>query len=536
MEGKPVVYICEGSRKISFGRIVLNERPVRRVQEHIEREATDLTIFLQELAAAGGFRGDVVRVAGFAGELEQTLLKEAYSRSWRQGNEIPIVAAGYDELEGLVIEGHPYHPCFKSRIGFHLDDNRMYGPEFQSPIRLIWLAVRSEEAELTVVGNEAYAAWAKQELGEALYNHFIASLTDQGYEPERYVFVPVHPWQWRNKAESLFFRCLADGRLVWLGEGEELYVPQQSLRTLSNRTKPLLPNVKLALNVLNTSSVRTISPRHARGGVTVTERLLEMVEQDTYLRMNRRLIVLRETASVTFRTERLPGPVRQDAAGMLGAIWRDSVQRYLGDGEEAVPFTALCHTKEDGRPFIEDWVRELGVQEWLTALLDTVVPPLVHLLYAHGVAIEAHAQNLSLVHRKGIPVSIAVKDFSGGVLIYCPEGADPGKRPETEVPGEARDVLHNALFFVNLTELAHHLERHYGFGEGRFWQLTAEAIYRYQRQHPELTARFAAFDLFEPAVFVGRLAWRRLSGNKGERDHYVPNALHAFKNQKEVNR
>src|SRR5690606_24510876 len=47
----------------------------------------------------------------------------------------------YEELEGAIDEGHPYHPCFKARTGFSLADHERYGPEAGHSFLLRWLAI-----------------------------------------------------------------------------------------------------------------------------------------------------------------------------------------------------------------------------------------------------------------------------------------------------------------------------------------------------------------------------------------------------------
>ena len=42
--------------------------------------------------------------------------------------------SSYEELESEIIEGHPYHPCFKSRTGFTIEDHKDYGPEAKQPL------------------------------------------------------------------------------------------------------------------------------------------------------------------------------------------------------------------------------------------------------------------------------------------------------------------------------------------------------------------------------------------------------------------
>jgi siderophore synthetase component len=40
--------------------------------------------------------------------------------------------------------------------------------------------------------------------------------------------MPVHPWQWQNKLLTVFAPDIARQFLIYLGEGEDQYLAQQS--------------------------------------------------------------------------------------------------------------------------------------------------------------------------------------------------------------------------------------------------------------------------------------------------------------------
>lgn len=524
--GERVTYTCCGERKLSFGRVKLTDAPIRRITAHADEEADDPALFLRELAAC--FSEEATRLAAVTREIGQTLLHDAMARFARETDAITVSADdGYDELEGDVNDGHPYHPSYKSRIGFTLHDNIAYSPDFKQRFRLLWLAVRREQALVsTVPGLDAPSFW-RSELGERLYGRFEAQLSRRGEAVQDYAFLPVHPWQWRERVATGLYRELQDGTLLALGEGYDAYTAQQSIRTLSNRTDPRKPNVKLSLGIENTSSLRHLEPRHVRNGPIVSARIAAVIAGDDYLHRELGLIALQETIGVSLRYDTLPPHVREQVGGSLGALWRQSVHTLLDEGEQAVPYTALTFVNASGLPLIDPWVRRYGAEPWLRRTLETTLPPLLHLVYAHGVAVEAHAQNLVLLHRSGVPVRLAVRDFSGGVL-FCKGGEADPSLPETNRPAEVRDVVHNALFFMCLTELCYTLERHYAVSEATFWRLTAETIDAYQRRFPALRPAFAAYDMFSPTVEVALLAKRRLIGGLERRDHEVPNALASF--------
>lgn len=521
-KGRKICYVCEGVRKLSFGRIRLSAKPLCRVAGEEEQEADDPARFLYEMAER--LPEAPALLAAFINEIEQTLLKDVMAEHGRRHTGTEMLD-DCDELEGGVTEGHPYHPCYKSRIGFDLHDNGAYGPEFKRRFKLQWIAVRRELAQVSLSELTHYETWIGQELGPVTMRQFADQLRAEAKSPEQFLYMPIHPWQWRKRSAELMLGCIDSGEIVLLGEGEDEYTAQQSIRTLSNRTSPAKANVKLSLSIVNTSSLRTLSDRHVRNGPIVSDRLRAIIESDPYLREEQPLILLREIVGISVQGGWLVPSLRDDSEGTMGVIWRESIHSKLATGEKAVPYTALCHLQADGRPWIDRWVHKGGLEVWLSALLAVTLQPLLHLLFAHGAALEAHAQNLLLVHRDGVPCRLAARDFSGGVLLYKETGANAELYPETDRPHEVRDVFHNALFFINLAELALFLEQHYGYEEVAFWGLVASGIDRYCDGHPELAEQFRLYDLFAEAAEIGQLAKRRLFGRSGQEDQRVPNVL-----------
>ncbi|HVW31668.1 MAG TPA: IucA/IucC family protein, partial [Acidimicrobiia bacterium] len=434
--------------------------------------------FLSGIGAARGAPPD--RLAGFAEELERTVANDvAARRHWR--------AATYDDLESAVIDGHRYHPAYKSRLGFDAADNAEFGPEFARPLRPVRVAAE--------VGG-------------------------------RPVVIPVHPWQWRRHAGTTW----AALRLERRPDGPDEYRAQQSIRTLANVSRPGRPSLKLALSIVNTSTARTLAPHTVANAPLITAWLERLVAGDPYLARELRPVLLGERRGVAHSPE-------------LAAIWRDSVVPYLTAGEEVAPFTALTHLDQTDRPFIAPWVKEPGVEAWTRRLLEVVLLPGLHLLVAHGVALEAHAQNVCLIHRRGRPERLVLRDFHDG-LRYSPAGlADPAARPrlratpaehlavnrnsylEADGDAEVRDFALDCLLFVNLAELALFLEDHFDLAEQRFWSMARRVVEDHRRRFPALAGRAARFDVLAPEVRVEQLTTRRLLPDTEVRTHTVRNPL-----------
>ncbi|MFE5320878.1 IucA/IucC family protein [Paenibacillus sp. NPDC056579] len=545
-DGEAVTYLCTGRTKRSFGRIRLSRTgAVRRVgSEGTESEAR-LADLVQEVL------GPVIepdRLALFMEELGQTLIKDVQAQYAAPLREFSGSERSYDELEGNIMDGHPYHPCYKSRIGFNLEDNASFGPEFKPALYPLWLVVPVDQVALAHSTALDFISFMVTELGAGTAERFVEKLKAAGKSPESYRFVPVHPWQWREITVRLLHSSIAEGEIVLLGEGEDEYRPQQSIRTLANMSHREKAYLKLPMNLINTSTGRMLAKHTVLNAPIISDWLSQLVEQDP-VAQQLDFVLLREIAGVVYdhETAPLPALVRPKTYGTLGAIWRESVHLFLREEEEASPFNALSHIERSGTPFIDPWVKAHGVEAWTRQLLNVSVRPLIHLLFAHGVALESHAQNMVLIHRNGVPVRVAFKDFHDGIRFSRRDLANPEACPvlhalsdhharvnpnsfiETDRADMVRDFVHDAFFFINLTEVCFLLEERYGLPEESFWRMVADIIHEYRREHPQHEARYQAFDLFASTIQVEQLTSRRLLGDTQIRMQEAPNPLHPFR-------
>lgn len=542
-DGQAVSYVFFGKRKLSFGRIRLSKESVKRVDALGEATEAQLSSFVIEVLSEVG---QVERLLMFIDELGQTLLKDTQAQYSNSLEEWSGFERSYDELEGNIMDGHPYHPCYKSRIGFNLPDNAAFGPEFKPQLKLVWVAASKAESKLSYSSSLEYDSFIKHELGGALLNRFNSTIVAQGHQPEDYWLIAVHPWQWREVIVKEFYRQMVEGRIIPLGEGEDAYRPQQSIRTLANYSSPQKYYSKLPMNITNTSTGRILARHTILNAPLISDWLHGLVQHDMYAKQLD-YVLLREVAGISYDPDVLPELIQAKAYGMLGVIWRESLHRYLHEGEEAAPFNGLCSIEGNGRPFIDPWLQKHGVEAWTRRLLEVAITPIIHMLFAHGVALESHAQNMILIHKEGLPVRVALKDFHDGVRFSrnhltapaaCPELFPvPAHHPkinrnsfiETDTPEVVRDFVHDAFFFINVAELCLFLEEHYELTESEFWRMAAKVIHDYQREHSEHKPRFELFNLFAETIQVEQLTKRRLFGDTELRMHDVPNPLHPFR-------
>ncbi|MQA62546.1 MAG: siderophore biosynthesis protein [Actinophytocola sp.] len=536
--GAAVRYRFTAVRRFGFDRVSV-VGTLRRETAVSSEEPESVTRFLDEVRAA--LTADDDCLTRFAHELEETLVKDALAQYVRAERSDVLREAAYDTLEGTVTDGHRYHPAYKSRIGFDIEDNLAYGPEFLRPIRPLWLAAHRSITEVTVSADRDEAGFLLAQLGEATLAEFNDRIRAAGGAPADYTLLPVHPWQWRRQVTSAFSPQLRSGELIVVGEDPHDFAAQQSIRTLSCRDEPARPYLKLALSIVNTSTSRVLAPHTVRNAPAISDWLRNVVTGDEFLRDELGLIVLGEVMGSAVTPAPAAGFARGETYGTLACIWRESLYGFLAPGERAVPFTALTAIELDGTAMIEPWLHATGVREWVGRLVDVAAIPLLHLLFRHGIGCEAHAQNMVLVLRDGVPVRVALKDFHDGVRFSRDHLADSGGCPplagtpahhvnansflETEDVDAVTGFVLDAFCFVNLAELGMLLADRFGLAEREFWAIVAERIRVYQERFPELADRFALFDVNRPGVEVEKLTSRRLVPDTEPLLHTVPNPL-----------
>ena len=514
-------YRARARRMVAYGRILIEPGSLAEGVEPV----TDASAFLADLLP--DLPGRAEDHGRFAEELARTQANHAASLA--HGTGAGLGRLSYEALEGALPDGHRYHPCFKSRIGFTPADNRAYGPEFGESIRPIWIAVHHA---IAVAGSIAAAGRQDRDLiarslDPRTRSAFEARLNGR---PEDFFLLPVHPWQWHQVAEGATEEHRNAGRLVLLGPSPHAYGAQQSIRTLADRSAPDAPSLKLALSIRNTSTARTLAPHTVLNAPIISAWLARIAADDAYLQASG-TVLLAERMGVAVTA--LPSWDRSGAMrGALSAIWRDPVTPHLRAGEGAVPFTALTH-RDGQRPFVADWIARYGVEPWLDRLLAVAMLPVVHLLLANGVAVESHQQNMVLFHQEGWPSRVALKDFHDGVRFipellpeHLPEHLDrrPALSPtppdharvnansyvEARDVEDVRDFMVDALFGVNLAELGYCLDHWFDYPESRFWERVVAALAGHCAAHPAARAGALRYRLAADTLVVEELARRRI--------------------------
>ncbi|PSV25502.1 IucA/IucC family siderophore biosynthesis protein [Photobacterium sp. GB-56] len=492
---------------------------------------------------------DIVRDLPALEQVKLSIIEEFKQTSnlcrWNQDN-IPARdsrrQASFIELEAQLDEGHPYHPSFKARTGFNFLDHQCYGPEAGESFCLHWIAIKRTHFR-SHLPDEHDRFWSS-ELDQDHWQTLSFILSQQQGNWQEYALLPVHPWQWRQLHKEDFPSLLDQKIIIDLGELGDQYVASQSVRTLLNVTNKAKANIKLPLNMVNTSSKRTLAGYSVCLAPEISTWLETIVSQDPELSG---LDILAEYAGGIYVP--LGKTVECDPlSDQLAVIFRESLEKKLSPEQTAVPFNALMMVEQDGQPFIDHWIDKYGLVPWLSQLIEVAVIPIWHLLVKYGVGTEPHGQNMVLVHRNGWPEKIIIRDFHESVEYHSAFLSTEFPAPDlalleptlAKAPLDIfyamssvellRELVMDTLFIYNLAEVSHLIEWHYGGTERQFWQLVENKLEQYSAAHPELADRIAQLDYQSTSIATESLLARKFQAKKQECHHIVSNALScAFK-------
>ncbi|MEU1133729.1 IucA/IucC family siderophore biosynthesis protein [Streptomyces sp. NPDC005900] len=523
-EGAYVVRSDDGLTRYRFTARVLRldhwQIDAESITRH--RDGTELPLdmleFCTELRGALGLSDAILPV--YLEEISSTLSGTCYKLTKPALSAAELSRAGFQEIETGMTEGHPCFVANNGRLGFGVHEYLSYAPETASPVRLIWLAARKDRAAFTAGAGLDHESFFRAELGEETLARFGRVLTDQGLDPEEYLLIPVHPWQWWNKLSVTFAAEVARQRLVCLGEGDDEYLAQQSIRTFFNRTSPEKHYVKTALSVINMGFMRGLSAAYMEATPAINDWLAQLVETDETLR-GTGLTIIRERAAVGYRhleyeaaTDRY-SPYRK----MLAALWRESPVASLGEGEQLATMASLLHVDRDGASFAGALVARSGLAptEWLRRYLHAYLTPLLHSFYAYDLVFMPHGENVILVLKDGVVQRAIFKDIAEEIAVMDPDAVLPPvvERIRVEVPEDKKLLsIFTDVFDCFFRFLSANLVTEGLIDEDAFWAAVAECVTAYQEATPHLADKFRRYDLFAPEFALSCLNRLQLRDNE----------------------
>ncbi|KAK6509773.1 hypothetical protein TWF481_004503 [Arthrobotrys musiformis] len=317
------------------------------------------------------------------------------------------------ELDDFDAEGHPTHPCRRTRLRFSPADSLTFAPDSGTTVSGKIVAVRRGQLILSGPG-----------FSETLREHYpfindaaSAALSRGGKNPDEFELILVHPFQFETVLPRIYNSEISSGTIVPLSEVTIACRATSSTRTLVS----VVPGIqgkrlsfKTAIDVQITSTCRTISHESVRNGPYVSALLTRLLSDEN------RVSCIAERASVAFSPETNCTNSRQRGLSML---LRDDVADYIVPGEVIIGCAGLI-TKSpiSGKPLVVELVnylaqngdQGLAAREFVDKYADLLLSAALPLVWKHGIALEAHLQNTLLVlDASRNPVRLLLRDFAG---------------------------------------------------------------------------------------------------------------------------
>ncbi|MGW5613872.1 IucA/IucC family protein [Streptomyces sp. NPDC003877] len=523
-EGTYVVRSDDGLTRYTFAATIraldhwqVDAESITRHRDGAELPLAALDFFI-ELQKSLGLSDSILPV--YLEEISSTLSGTCYKLTKPRTTAAELARADFQTVETSMTEGHPCFVANNGRLGFGIHEYLSYAPETASPVRLVWLAAHRSRAAFTAGVGIEYESFIRQELGEETVERFHAVLRDQDLDPADYLLIPVHPWQWWNKLSVTFAAEVARRHLVCLGEGDDEYLAQQSIRTFFNRTSPEKHYVKTALSVINMGFMRGLSAAYMEATPAINDWLAQLIEGDPVLKATG-LSIIRERAAVGYRhleyeqaTDRY-SPYRK----MLAALWRESPVPSLQEGEQLATMASLVHVDDEGASVAGALIERSGLAptEWLRRYLQAYFTPLLHSFYAYDLVFMPHGENVILVLKDGVVQRAIYKDIAEEIAVMDPDAVLPPavERLRVEVPEDKKLLsIFTDVFDCFFRFLAANLATEGILREDDFWRTVAEVTRAYQESRPELAEKFAQYDMFAPEFALSCLNRLQLRNNQ----------------------
>jgi siderophore synthetase component len=469
---------------------IVDEESIRRLIDG-KGAALDAQQLILELQQLLGLSDELLPL--YLEEIASTLSSSMFKIERGSTSADALVNAEFQEVEAAMTEGHPGFVANNGRIGFGVADHAAFAPEAGRPFRLVWGAARKTSSHLALGAGLEEDTLLAHELSSTERDRFASRLKELGEDPADFHLLPLHPWQWENRIAITFAPDLARQDLVLIGESDDEYRAQQSVRTMFNITHPHRHYVKTALAVQNMGFLRGLSPAYMRATPAINDWVADLTAGDATLR-DSGFRVLRERASIGYTGDayhRTPKPSAHRK--MLASLWRESPIPMLSNDQRLVTLAALLHRDLEGHSLVGAFVRASGIPatQWVRYCLRAYLRPIVHCLLAHDLAFMPHGENLILILEDHVPTGVFMKDIGEEVALLTyrslPENVD---RIISPVENEQKALaVFTDVFDGVLRHLSGILHIDGVLPETRFWGLVAETVDEHAAEHPDLDSR-----------------------------------------------
>lgn len=384
--------------------------------------------------------------------------------------------------EAWATQGHPYHPCHKTKLGFSTTAYLKYSPEFNQDIHLPIAAIDKSIVHVEAETNHFnYNEWFAKTYPQA-WLAWLDKMTMEGLSTEKFYPIFIHPWQYENTHATLFHDEIVNKKLILF---HDIYINTKaslSFRTLIVNDEPHQPHIKLPVAVHSTSAMRTITPASIHNGPKIGNVLGKILQKESHL--NHFIRLASEVCGMHIKHP------DSDIAKHLGIIYRINPANFVNQNQCPIVVAALFETSPVTQSALLIEIIHSAAGDTLDAALNffdsycrIVITAYLDLFLIYGVALEGHQQNTIAVFENKLPKFMIARDL-GGVRIHAPtllkQGFDLQAHPDSAtITNNRQEVTNKFLHSViqyHLGEIILLLSQYYQVPEEIFWKIIRDNL------------------------------------------------------------
>ncbi|SLM62481.1 MULTISPECIES: IucA/IucC family protein [Dickeya] len=364
-----------------------------------------------------------------------------------QANDAPL--QHYLQSEQGLWFGHPNHPAPKARLWPAHLGQQQWAPEFQASAALHQFEVPQDGLHIGANG-----LTPAQVLG---------GFADQQPASPGHAIICMHPVQAQLfMQDERVAQLLRDGHIRDLGQSGRVASPTASIRTWFIAGHDYF--IKGSLNVRITNCVRKNAWYELESTVLI-DRLFRQLHSHHADSLGG-LVTVAEPGVVSWHPA---GASEEDShwfREQTGGILRENFCQRSG-AQHSLMTGTLFARGIDLQPMIQTFLStqygavldDHALLHWFDLYQAQLLGPVLSLFFNHGVVMEPHLQNSVLVHHRGRPQQVLLRDFEGVKLTddlgvrYLEDGVHPRVRQSLLYSREQGwNRIMYCLFINNLSE------------------------------------------------------------------------------------
>ncbi|MCL9683796.1 IucA/IucC family protein [Legionella maioricensis] len=393
-----------------------------------------------------------------------------YDSLWSWINSKQTTRQAFLFLEQWGYQGHPSYPGFRAKMGFTRREVLQNSPEFQAKISLHWCALSKNQMSMNPDSIDLKALIAREFPHE--FKLWQEKLKFSHINPEEYIPVPVHPWQWRNKLQITCSQ-LTDSKSLILLPHHQTVIPSMSVDTMMpiDQSNTL---IKLAIN----DHARDLNEQFY--GCTLSRWINSLLTQSGHYQNT--LFLANDLAGLNVDSPSIPKYCQKELSVKL----LQHPVSLIKSEQKIVPLMSLfAHSPLSNKPLLIEMIKESGLTpiNYFNQYCHKVLSAQLHLLLKYGVAFEALPHNTLLIFSEQRPQGLILRDLEQIKIAYSAFFEDNDKpdlpatsRIKTSSLDKLRTVFIHGTLQNNLGHWINSLTQEYQLDEQQLWHVVYQVM------------------------------------------------------------